>query len=914
MDNFIIELSRYILIILMALYTYYAFRVILNKSKKRKIKIYRHMDVIMYVFQALGYLTLYLTSKEQKLIIFYAIQLVIFLMLGALYNVCYPNRSRLIYRNMMMLFMIGVLVITRLDFAKGIRQFAIGAIILFVSLIIPFLIERFRLWSNLAYTYIIIGLATLVAVLLFGTTEYGAKIWIVIAGIKFQPSEFVKLLFIFGMGALLSAKNDFKHIVKVTVIAALHVIVLVLEKDLGGALLFYVTYLVMLYCATRKPLYLFAGLASGAVAAVGAYFLFSHVQVRVEAFVDPFAVIDGAGYQIAQSLFAIGTGGWFGLGLGKGLPTSIPVVVSDFIFSAISEEFGGLFAICIILICISCFVMFINISTKLKNPLYKLVALGFSTMYIFQVFLNIGGVIKFIPSTGVTLPLISYGGSSIMSIIIMFSIVQGLYVLHMKKNGTADVIETEETEQKRERYNRSSVVFTYVFSFLLFGVIGYYSYFIITKGTTVINNSYNPRQDLLATQVTRGKILSADGNILAQTVTMDDGTEVRVYPYGSMFSHTVGRFLKGRSGIELSENFTLLTSNINGFEKLTNEFAGEKNPGDNVVTTLNTKLQQAAYDALGDYKGAVVVLEPSTGKILAMVSKPDYNPNTVSVDWENLVNSSNSVLLNRATQGLYPPGSTFKILTALEFMRENPDYDNYTYTCEGEGVFNHIAIHCAGNSVHGTESLLQSFKNSCNTSFANLGTSLNMDSFRAFCNSFLFNTTLPTSFKTSASSFVLDGTTDLTDLPQTVIGLGKTTITPLHNALIAATIANGGVMMTPYFVDRVETADGDVVSKNRPQAYGSIISTNEAATITEFMKEVVNSGTGTKLNNMSVDVAGKTGSADYEIGKDSHAWFVGFAPADNPEIAISVIVESVGTGSAYAVPITKKVLEAYFNQ
>ena len=143
---------------------------------------------------------------------------------------------------------------------------------------------------------------------------------------------------------------------------------------------------------------------------------------------------------------------------------------------------------------------------------------------------------------------------------------------------------------------------------------------------------------------------------------------------------------------------------------------------------------------------------------------------------------------------------------------------------------------------------------------------------------------------------------------------GKTTITPLHNALIAATIANGGVMMTPYFVDRVETADGDVVSKNRPQAYGSIISTNEAATITEFMKEVVNSGTGTKLNNMSVDVAGKTGSADYEIGKDSHAWFVGFAPADNPEIAISVIVESVGTGSAYAVPIAKKVLEAYFNQ
>jgi cell division protein FtsW (lipid II flippase) len=224
-------------------------------------------------------------------------------------------------------------------------------------------------------------------------------------------------------------------------------LILVLEKDLGGALIFFVTYLIMLYIATSQPLYFFAGLGAGCVASYLAYHMFSHVRVRVAAWRDPWKLIDNEGYQVSQSLFAIGTGGWFGMGLYQGLPTSIPVVDSDFIFSAISEEMGGFFAILLILIYISCFLMFVTISMKIQDLFYKLLALGLSTLYMFQVFLAIGGVTKFIPSTGVTLPLVSYGGSSILSSVIMFSIIQGLFIMNQDRN--------EKIEKKRRKSQKA---------------------------------------------------------------------------------------------------------------------------------------------------------------------------------------------------------------------------------------------------------------------------------------------------------------------------------------------------------------------------------------------------------------------------------------------------------------------------
>ncbi len=457
----------------------------------------------------------------------------------------------------------------------------------------------------------------------------------------------------------------------------------------------------------------------------------------------------------------------------------------------------------------------------------------------------------------------------------------------------------------------------YIFLGLFVLMTGYFAYYISFRSSEVINNAYNRRQTILAERVDRGQILASGGEVLAKTVKNNDGKEVRQYPYGNVFAHVIGRTSKGKTGIEETEDIRLLTSNINAFELMYNDLVGEKSPGDDVVTTLNANLQQVAYDALGNYRGAVVAIEPSTGKVLAMVSKPAYDPNKVDEDWEKLTDNkgSEAALLNRAAQGLYPPGSTFKILTSLEYMRENPeDYTKYSYTCDGSIDYESMVIHCYNNKVHGKEDLIKSFAKSCNTSFSNIGKGLNYNSFFDLCQSFLFNQKLPVEMQSSVSTFTLKkGVSGVKEGMQTAIGQGNTLISPLQNAMITASIANGGVMMKPYVVDRIQNANGNVVKHYSPQMIAKTMKPEEAGFLGKMMRSVVTDGTGTKLKNMSKKVAGKTGSAD-NSGGSAHAWFVGYAPYDNPQIVVSVIVENVGTGSEYAVPIAKKILEAYFNK
>ena len=230
--------------------------------------------------------------------------------------------------------------------------------------------------------------------------------------------------------------TELKQVCITTAAAAAHVLILVLSKDLGGALILFVSYVLMLFIATGKKLYLFGGIGLGCGAAAAAFGLFDHVKRRVAAWKNPWADIDNRGYQITQSLFAIGTGGWFGMGLYQGMPYKIPVVEKDFVFAAVSEELGGIFAICILLICLGCFLQFMMIAGRMQALFYKLIAFGLGMVYGIQVFLTVGGVTKFIPSTGVTLPFVSYGGSSILSTFMVFGVLQGLYIL--KKNDEED--------------------------------------------------------------------------------------------------------------------------------------------------------------------------------------------------------------------------------------------------------------------------------------------------------------------------------------------------------------------------------------------------------------------------------------------------------------------------------------------
>lgn len=470
-------------------------------------------------------------------------------------------------------------------------------------------------------------------------------------------------------------------------------------------------------------------------------------------------------------------------------------------------------------------------------------------------------------------------------------------------------------DQKKQNGNKEIMVATYIFVFLFCGLVANLVYFMTVQSKEVINNSYNQRQSLLAKRVVRGEIRGSKGEVLAKTKKDAMGNETRYYPYGRVFTHVVGHSSQGKTGVELSENFNLLTSNENPVTNLQRKLSGEKTIGDNAVTTLNVELQKVAYNALGNNRGAVIVSEPSTGKILALVSKPDYDPNpsSLNVNWDSLVADTNhsSCLVNRATQGLYPPGSTFKIFTTLEYIRENSNYNKFSYTCSGTERQDGFVVNCYRNHVHGKVDLKHAFAKSCNSCFAYLGTTLDINQFQKTCKDLLFQSELPTTLTYKKSSFVLNSKSDKEEIMHTAMGQGKTQITPLHANMIVGAIANKGTLMKSYVVDHLENASGKVVRQDKPVTYGNVMTEEEAGILTEYMKEVIQSGTATSLRSLSYSVAGKTGSAEYDSTKNSHAWFLGFAPADNPKIAVTVIVEGVGTGSEYAVPIAKKIFQSY---
>ena len=313
--------------------------------------------------------------------------------------------------------------------------------------------------------------------------------------------------------------------------------------------------------------------------------------------------------------------------------------------------------------------------------------------------------------------------------------------------------------------------------------------------------------------------MSSDGQVLAQTSVSEDGTETRNYPYSNMFAHVVGYDSNGKSGLESEANFTLLTSHSFFLTQMKNQFLEQKNTGDTVVSTLNAKLQTVAYNALGDRRGAVVVLEPSTGKRLVEVSKPDFDPNTIAQNWQTLVNDENdSSLLNRATNGAYPPGSTFKVVTALDYFRKKGTFEGYFYQCEGSITLEDHTIHCYHNTVHGQEDFYMAFANSCNCAFANIGVDLGGASLRNTAEDLLFNKSLPlNSYRTSSFSLDKNSVTPL--VMQTAIGQGNTLVSPMHMALITSAIANGGVLMKPYLVDQVVNDNGDSVKKTEPTVY-----------------------------------------------------------------------------------------------
>ncbi len=423
------SLMKYLFVILMLVFVINDYAYLAHRDERKKKNNLHSQICIMYLTVGLGYVII-MANKRSLLSVFLLVG--IFLYFGVTlvcYRLIYPRASMLLVNNMLMLLGVGFIMIGRINEMQALKQFMIASAGTVIAFVIPVIISRMKALAKLTWLYALLGIALLMVVLALARISGGARLSITVGGITIQFSELVKITLVFFLASKLSRDISFKSVVIATAVAAIHVILLVLSTDLGTALVFFITYIVIVYVATRRPLYPLAGLAGGALASVAAYRLFGHVRQRVTAWKDPFAVYDTSGYQIVQGLFAIGAGGWFGTGLFRGRPDTIPVATKDYIFAAICEEFGACYCICLLLACMTMYLLIINISMLIRNRFYKLVAIGLGTEYAFQVFLTVGGVTKFIPLTGITLPLVSYGGSSVISTIIMLAIIQGLYIL-----------------------------------------------------------------------------------------------------------------------------------------------------------------------------------------------------------------------------------------------------------------------------------------------------------------------------------------------------------------------------------------------------------------------------------------------------------------------------------------------------
>ncbi len=469
------------------------------------------------------------------------------------------------------------------------------------------------------------------------------------------------------------------------------------------------------------------------------------------------------------------------------------------------------------------------------------------------------------------------------------------------------------------RTNKEIMGISYCVIILFVCVAGYLGYFLYHDADYYRNSSYNAKRlQQLETRFVRGEIRASDGTTLASTVTSDDGTETRTYPYGKIFAHVVGYSYKGVTGLESSAASYLLNSHTNPVLRIIENLQGSKTSGDNVITTLDVNLQQTAYSELSDYDGAIVVMEPDTGRVLAEVSRPGFDPNTIADDWDSLVeDDSNSSLVNRATQGLYTPGSTFKILTALEYMSEFPSsWSDYQFDCNGSYTVDDNTIHCAHDEEHGKEDITRAFAESCNCAFADIGLQLSFPRFHQLAEQIGFNSAPDIRVPTAASKFVLDNNNSTWKIMQTSIGQGETQITPMFNCMVTSAVANGGIMMNPYLIESVESKYGDKVASFGPQQYRQIMTADQAAQIRDMMRKVVTDGTGTEAGSSSYTAYGKTGSAETSSDGSTNAWFVGWAEDKDSgrKVAVSIVVEEGGSGGSIAGPIAKKIFKAYFNE
>ncbi len=461
---------------------------------------------------------------------------------------------------------------------------------------------------------------------------------------------------------------------------------------------------------------------------------------------------------------------------------------------------------------------------------------------------------------------------------------------------------------------RVMVIFLLVFVVLM----GYLAYFTLFKGPDIVTRPDNRRMWDIRNKVVRGTIYDRNGKELSVSEKVSANEYKRVYKGGAATAHVLG-YYDAQYGITGLENLydSNLSSNISAsfLAWLGNGFKEVNKKGDDVYTTLDYSLQKVAYDALGDSRGSVVVLRVDTGEILAMVSKPSFDPNKLSKIWGDLNKNEDRPLLNRSVSGLYPPGSTFKVVTGISALENIEGISEEVFNDTGKmDLGGGYTLSNDKGKAMGKINFEQAMVKSSNLFFGDLGIRLE-DKLLDTAEKFRFNKSIPSDgIIIDKSRFPSYKPNEKGNLAQSGFGQAEVLATPIQMALVAQTIANDGVMMKPTLINKVTDYSGAIVKSINPSSIDEVTSAQYSSEIRSFMRDVVSKGTGTRAQVSGVQVSGKTGTAQHIESKTPHSWFIGFAPYKNPEIAIAVIVEEGGYGGTAAASISAKVMRTYFKK
>ena len=811
--------------------------------------------------------------------------------------------------------------------------------------------------ADYKYTLGVAGVVLLILPMILGTEQNGSKLWIYIGSFSFQPGEFAKILITLFLAFYLATNREalsasmrtigplkiprLRMLLPLLVMWGMSLLVVVFETDLGSALLFYAFFVIMIYVATGRVSYVFVSLALLAVGGIACYFLFGHVQNRINIWIDPWSAASTGGYQIVQSLYSLADGGFVGTGIGKGLSTTIPFVQSDFIFSAIGEEMGLLGSSAVLIMFLLFCVRGLATAARAKSDCSAFAAVGLTCAISFQAFLIVAGVTKLLPLTGVTLPFMSQGGTSLLASFVIVGL-----LLRAGDEGTGREAElrnaTERSSQKsdpvlaltsqmasqgahvasvvhgsharghfglttaesgvlgRVALGKRLTTLITVFALLFAALIANLTYVQLIDAERVQNLPTNNHTIARSAYVQRGAIITSDGVTLATSEQQADGSYLRVYPQGSLARHTVGYVSTqyGSSGIEATMNETLTGhKDYSNWRSALYSLAGVSQSGSTVALTINSQIQRAAEEALEGYTGAIVVLDPKTGAVLAKASSPTYTVDQL----DEAIQGTNGELLDRTTQSLYAPGSSFKAITLSAAL------DSGTATLD-ETVYAGPSLEIGGGEVtnygdydYGEPSLLEAFALSSNTALGQLGVQVGASTLVSYANAFGYGQKIGQDFDCLAS--LMPNPSEMTEWETAWASCGQPVgqhespagpqTTVMQNAVVAQTIANGGVAMNPYVVDHVLSPEGVETSKTTPRSLGQPISSTTAEQLKEAMLAVVDHGTGTAAQVSGTLVAGKTGTAQVEDG-NINSFFIGFAPYDNPTLVISVCIEGQG--------------------